>query len=347
MRAVQLVAPGRLELREVPVPDPAPGEVLVRVSAAGMCGSDVHIVRTKDAVFPMPLTLGHETAGLVEKVGAGVIGFEPRQAVLVSGIWGCGRCRQCVAGRENACEYWATRSPIPLGPGLGFNGGMADFMVAPARSLYALGDLSPVDAAPLADAGVTPCHAINLVRAHLLADATVAVIGVGGLGHMALQLLRATTSCRIIALDNDAGRLAASERHGSDVRVPSDANAATAVLALTGGVGVQVVFDFAGVSASLALGNAIVASYGALVVVGLGAGTFSFVADAPPVGTPKWGVSVVRPYGATNRDLYEVIGLAQRGKLKAEVERHSLEEAPSVLSSLAQGRVRGRAVLVP
>lgn len=347
MKAVQLVAPGILEVRDVDVPEPGAGEVLVRVAAAGMCGSDAHIVHAKQALFPLPMTLGHETAGFVEKLGPGVQGFTQGQGVLVAGIWGCGRCRACLDGRENACEYWARRSPIPLGPGLGFAGGMAEFMIAPARALFPLGDLDPVEAAPLGDAGVTPCHAVNLVRAHLRADATVVVIGVGGLGHMALQILRATTACRIVAVDTDADRLAAAKRHGADECVRSDASALAALMQLTDGLGASVVFDFAGVSPTLALANAAVATYGAVVLVGLGAGAFSVVADAPPAGQPRWGVTLVRPYGATTRDIFETIGLAQRGKLKADLERHDLTDAPAVLASLVEGRVRGRAVLIP
>jgi propanol-preferring alcohol dehydrogenase len=194
---------------------------------------------------------------------------------------------------------------------------------------------------------VTPCHAIHLARAHLRADATVAVIGVGGLGHMALQILRATTACRIIAIDNDAARLAAARGHGADDTVTSDGAAAHAILALTDGLGVDAVFDFAGVSATLALGNAIVATYGMFVIVGLGAGVLGVVADAPPAGSPRWGVAVIRPYGATDRDLYEVIGLAQRGQLRAEISRRPLVEAAAVLEQLRLGKIRGRAVLVP
>ncbi len=329
------------------VPEPAAGEVLLRVGGAGICGSDVHIVLAKEAIFPLPMTLGHETAGFVEKLGPGVKRIELGQAVLVAGIWGCGACRACADGRENACEYWARRTPIPLGPGLGFNGGMAELMVAPARALFSLGDLKPAEAAPLADAGVTPCHAVNLARPHLRPDATAVVIGVGGLGHMALQILRATTACRIIAVDNDQQRLSAAKGHGADAVVVSDAHAAEAILQMTDGLGAQAVFDFVGVSPTLALANAVVASYGALIAVGLGMGALSLVADAPPAGRPKWGVTLIRPYGATNRDIFEVIGLAQAGKLKADIEMHRLDEAPAVLAALESGRVHGRAVLVP
>lgn len=347
MRAAQLVAPGRFEVRDVDVPEPGPGEVLVRIRAAGMCGSDVHLVHAREAPFQLPLTLGHESTGVVEKLGVGVKVLVPGEAVLVAGIWACGRCRPCLEGRENACEFWASRAPIPPGPGLGFNGGMAEFMVAPARTLFPLGTLDPVEAAPLADAGVTPCHAINLARSHLRADTTVVVIGVGGLGHLALQLLRATTACRIIAVDADSDRLTSAKTHGADEVVLSNTRATETLMQLTQGRGAEAVFDFVGVDGTLALANAVVANAGVLVVVGLGGGTFPLVAAAPPFGTPKWNVTLLRPYGATTRDIFEVIGLAQRGKLKAVIERHTLEEAPVVLNLLREGRVKGRAVLVP
>jgi propanol-preferring alcohol dehydrogenase len=347
MMAAQLVAPGRFVVQHVEIPEPAAGEVLLKVAGCGLCGSDVHIVRMEQSPFRLPLTLGHETTGFIEKLGVGVQGFERGQAVLVAGIWGCGRCRACRDGRENACEHWATRSPVPLGPGLGFPGGMAEWMVAPARALFPLGDLDPVRAAPLADAGVTPYHAINLARAHLRSDATVAVIGVGGLGHMALQILRATTACRIVALDTDQERLRAARDHGADAVVLSNAEAPEALMQMTGGLGAEAVFDFVGVDATLKLASQVVATYGTMVVVGLGGGTLSVMADAPPRGTPRWGVSLIRPYGATSRDLFEVIGLAQKGKLAAECELHPLAEATSVLEALARGQVRGRAVLTP
>ncbi len=347
MRAAQLVEPGVFEVRDVSIPQPAAGEVLIRVAGAGLCGSDVHLVAMKERLFSLPMTLGHETAGWVEKIGEGVAGLELKQPVLIAGIWGCGRCRPCVEGHENACQYWATRMPVPLGPGLGFPGGMAEFMVAPARTLFPLGDLDPVEAAPLGDAGVTPCHAINLVRRHLRADVTVAVIGVGGLGHLALQLLRATTACRIVAVDNDAARLALAKGYGADETVLSDEHAVETFNQLTRGLGVEVVFDFVGASPTLTLANTIVATSGAVVVVGLAGGTMTVVADSPPHGLPKWGVELIRPYGATSRDIYEVIGLAQRKKLKADIERHPLDEAPAVLAALKAGKVKGRAVLIP
>ena len=361
MKAVQLVAPGKLEVREIEEPKPAPDQVLLKVAAAGMCGSDLHIIHAPPVLFdperggfPLPLTLGHETTGHVVALGASAkgvaegAGIAVGAAVMVSGIWGCGLCRACEQGRVNACQYWAVRANVPRGPGLGFAGGMAEYMVVPAQQLFPLGDLDPVEAAPLADAGVTPCHAINLVRHALTPDATVVVIGVGGLGHMALQLLRATTSCRVIAVDNDPERLASAPSYGADLTVRSDAQAADEILALTRGLGAEVVLDFAGVEPTLKLGNRIVGVYGHWVIVGLGKGDFPIRTASPAQGgAPPWGVSVIRPYGATRSDSRQVIALAQQGRLKASVERFALDDAPAAFRKLEHGEIHGRAVLVP
>lgn len=361
MKAVQLVAPGKLEVRDIADPKPESDQVLLKVAAAGMCGSDLHIIEAPPALFDvarggfsLPLTLGHETTARVVSVGASAravaeaSGLVEGAAVMVSGIWGCGLCRACEQGRVNACQYWAVRANVPRGPGLGFAGGMADYVVAPVTQLFPLGDLDPVQAAPLADAGVTPCHAINLVRHALLPDATVVVIGVGGLGHMALQILRATTSTRIIAVDNDPARLEGAKGYGADLTVRSDDKAADEILALTKGLGAEVVIDCAGVTPTLALGNRIVCNYGHWVIVGLGKGEFPLRATSPSMGgTPRWGVSVIRPYGATRGDSREVIALAQKGLLKASIEPYPLEQAPAVFKKLEHGEIHGRAVLIP
>jgi propanol-preferring alcohol dehydrogenase len=349
MTAVQLLAPGELAVCEVPMPTPGPGEVLLQVAAAGMCGSDVHLVRHPSRALRLPLTLGHETTGTVVSAN-GVPGVTAGDAVMVAGIWGCGQCPPCTEGRVNTCAHWATRSVFPPGPGLGYHGGMADYMVAPARSLVPLGDLDPVAAAPLADAGATSAHALNIARAHLRPGATVLVIGVGGLGHLALQLLRATTLCRVVAVDVNPDRLAASLGHGADLAYAADDTTAGHLRELTAGLGVDVVFDFAGSDSSLELARQSVASGGAIVAVGLGGGNLAFRAAPMPAdrrsGLP-WGVTVVQPYGATMHELAEVIALASAGRLHAEAEHHPLIAAPKVLTRLSAGQVRGRAVLLP
>jgi propanol-preferring alcohol dehydrogenase len=123
MRAFQLTHPGHAEVREVADPEAGPGEVLVKVAGAGVCHSDLHILHAPESLFPTPMTLGHEIAGTVAKVGDGVMGWDVGSPVLVYVAWGCGRCRQCAVGAGNYCEAFP-RSTVP-GPGLGRDGGMA------------------------------------------------------------------------------------------------------------------------------------------------------------------------------------------------------------------------------
>lgn len=347
MKAAQLLEPQVFEICEIPDPVLTEGQVLLEVAAAGICHSDVRIVNRTVPTLPLPLTLGHETAAKVIDPN-GAPGFVEGEYVLVAGIWGCGTCRPCRLGRPNACETWARSLPIPIGPGLGFPGGMAEYMVAPHQALVSLGDLDPVAAAPLADAAVTPAHAVSLARDLLTPDATVVVIGIGGLGHMALQILRATTATRIVAVDADLDRVQTAAQYGADVALASGEDTAARILELTDGLGAHVVIDIVGVDATLKTAVEAVRTYGAILMVGLGGGSLPMTAggtnrhDGPP-----WGVRVVRPYGATVADVLDVIALARAGRIRAEVETHDLLDAPSVLRRLEQGLVPGRAVLIP
>ena len=159
MQAFQLTAwKHDAELREVDVPDPGPGQVLLKVAAAGACHSDLHLMHDfEPGLLPygLPFTIGHENAGWVESVGAGVTGLDVGEAVAVYGPWGCGRCSRCQQGNENYCEHQVEIGAA--GGGLGRDGGMAPYMlIDAARHLVPLGDLDPVQAAPLTDAGLTP-----------------------------------------------------------------------------------------------------------------------------------------------------------------------------------------------
>ena len=343
MKAFRLVEPGKAVLEDIPVPEPGPGEVLVKVAGAGVCHSDLHILHAKQW-RPLPMTIGHEVSGHVAALGSGVSGHEEGAGVLAYLCWGCGLCRTCASGYENYCEAYG-RGIVP-GPGLGFQGSMAEYVVIPARFLVPLGDLDPVDAAPLTDAGLTPYHAVNMARGALDASATAVVIGVGGLGHMGVQILAATTGARIVAVDLDEGRLRHASELGADEVVVSDDGAAERILELTAGRGAEVVFDFVGAGGTLGLAASVVAPHGRIVVVGLAGGTLPFAADGPPSGLP-WGAGVVKPYGGTRADLHDVLALARGGRIAVTVERYPLGDAERVFGLLEDGRVAGRAVLVP
>jgi len=345
VKALQLTSfkqPG--EVVEVDRPEPGPGEVLIRIGGSGACHSDLHLMHHfEPGMMPWdpPFTLGHENAGWVEALGAGVSGFEVGQAVAVYGPWGCGLCRRCSLGMENYCER-----PEVTGAkvgGLGADGGMAPFMVVPSvRHLVPIGDLDPADAAPLTDAGLTPYHAVKRSLPLLVPGSTAVVIGAGGLGHLAIQMLRALSPATVVAVDQreDALRLATSV--GAHHAVTSDQDAVATIRDLSGGHGADVVIDCVGVDATLSLGAAVSRVLGHLTIVGIGGGTLPMSFFTVP-----YEVSVATTYWGSLPELHEVLALAQAGMITPHVTRFSLDEAPAVYERLAAGEIEGRAVIVP
>ena len=344
MKALQYTAIGKPpEIREVPTPQPGPGEVLLKVTAAGACHSDEFVMSlpAEAYTYGLPLTLGHEGAGIVAALGAGVRGIREGDPVAVYGPWGCGYCKACATGAENYCRNAVAMKIMP--PGLGAPGSMAEYMVVPsARHLIPLGDLDPVLNVALTDAGLTPYHAIKPSLPKLVPGSTTVVIGAGGLGHLAIQILRALSSAQVIALDIGADKLAFAREVGAHAAFPSDPSSIEAVRDLTGGRGAEAVFDFVGSQPTADLAAKMVGFASDIVMVGVGPG-------AVPVGifTLPYETSVRAPYWGTRSELFEVLDLARSGAIKVEIERFSLEDGPKAYERLHARTLRGRAVLVP
>jgi alcohol dehydrogenase, propanol-preferring len=335
------------EFRDVPVPEPGPGEVLIRVAAAGACHSDLHVMHEFESgmlPYDLPFTLGHENAGYIEALGAGVEeghGIEKGAPVAVYGPWGCGRCRNCRMGMENYCHHAAEIGAA--GGGLGRDGGMAEYMLVPSpRLLVPLGDLDPVLAAPLTDAGLTPYHAIKRSLPKLVAGSTAVVVGVGGLGHMAVQLLKALSPAQVVAVDLDETKLKLAQDIGADHAVKSGKDAAEEIRRISAGRGCEVVVDCVGAQPTVELAAAVSRPLGDITLVGIGGGTlgvsFFSVPQEASVQTTYWGSLV---------ELQEVIALAARGLLDVHVERFRLDDAMEAYRKLERGEVSGRAVMVP
>ncbi|MFC0315571.1 alcohol dehydrogenase catalytic domain-containing protein [Gordonia phosphorivorans] len=346
MRALQLTDPGVIEVRQVPVPTLAADQVLVEVGAAGLCHSDLHLLHFPYKMREEPLTLGHEIAGTVVAVGSAVTEVPVGQRSAVYLCWSCGTCRECAGGNENVCRA-AGRTAMPPCPGLGPDGGMAEYVAVPARAVVDIGDLDFTQAAPIADAGLTSMHAISGVADHLYPGATAVVVGVGGLGHVAVQILAATSPVRIVAVDVGAEQLALASACGADVVLESGPDTAAQILALTDGRGAEVVLDFVGVDETAQLSVAAVAPNGAYRMIGLGGGAPGVTAE--PAGGPgwPWGASIRKSYGGTRRDLIDALALARAGKVTATVETFALADGRVAFDRLAAGSIRGRAVLVP
>lgn len=348
MRALRLLRWKSMPvLVDVPQPEPGPDQVVIRVGGAGACHSDLHLMEHFDnAAVPWrpPFTLGHENAGWVHALGAGVTGLEVGQAVAVYGSWGCGKCRRCEFGIESYCENTTATAAPGGGGGLGLDGGMAEFLLVPdARNVLPLPDnLTPAQAAPLTDAGLTPYHAVRRSWPKLAPGSTAVVIGVGGLGHVGVQILKATTATRVIAVDNRREALQLAEECGADVVVPGGTDAAAQIRRATGGHGADLVLDFVGVDATLALAAAVVRSGGDLTLVGMGGGALPLSFFALP-----YEASVQTTYWGSRPELAEVLDLGARGLVRPRVTTFGLDEAVHAYRQIRQGRVDGRAVIVP
>jgi len=343
MQAVQLTQWQRpAVVRRVPRPRPGPGEVLLEVRAAGLCHSDLHLMHWPAGTVPyeLPFTLGHEVAGNVAGLGPGAEGIEVGDSVIVYGPWGCGRCARCSLGEEHLCEADGLRG---RGSGLGRDGGLAEYMIVPSpRLTVPLGDLDPVAAAPLADAALTPYHAIRRALPWLRAGSGAVVIGVGGLGHVAVQILRALTSCRIVAVDRREQALEIAARDGADVMLAADGLTAREARRAAGARGAALVIDCVGVEQTLDLAAGIVAPGGHVAILGVGGGTFPMRFGAVPFET-----SVVMSNWGTRAELADVVALARAGAVHVDVERVALADAPAAYERLEAGAVRGRLVAVP
>ncbi|MGW8745363.1 NAD(P)-dependent alcohol dehydrogenase [Streptomyces sp. NPDC055794] len=331
------------EVVTVPDPEPGPGQVLLKVTAAGVCHSDIAVMGWPAEAFPyeLPLTLGHEGVGTVAALGAGVTGLTEGDAVAVYGPWGCGICAKCAEGKENYCLRADALGIRP--PGLGRPGSMAEYLlVDDARHLVPLDGLDPVAAVPLTDAGLTPYHAIKRSLPKLVPGSTAVVIGAGGLGHVAIQLLRALTTARVVALDVGEDKLRLARDVGAHEVVLSDAKAADAVRELTGGLGAEAVFDFVGVAPTVRTAGAVAAVEGDVTLVGIGGGSL-------PVGfgVLPFEVSVTAPYWGSRSELIEVLDLARSGAVSVHTETYTLDDAPLAYERLHAGEVNGRAVILP
>ncbi len=289
----------------------------------------------------LPFTLGHENAGWVETMGPGATGFASGDPVIVYGPWGCGLCMNCRQGMENYCQTPGKPSPGGLG---GTDGGMAEYLCVPStRYLIPLGSLDPREMAPLSDAGLTSYHAVKR-SVHLLGPgSTAVVIGAGGLGQMAIQVLKALASATtVVAVDTSEDKLKIATQMGADEVLISGDDAVNRVKDMTRGQGAEVVLDFVGVNPTLTMAAQVARVLGHLTIVGVGNAALPVNFNSPAkeccVASPFWG---------SIPELIEVIELAQTGKIKMLVEHFPLDNAAEAYHLLHDGKIQGRAVVTP
>ena len=334
-------------LMEVPKPEPGPGQVVIQMGGAGVCHSDLHLMSDfAEGLLPWnpPFTLGHENAGWVHETGLGVRGLEPGQPVAVSGAWGCGTCSRCREGVEIYCEN-PVEAPVPGGGGgLGLDGGMADYLLVPdSRFLVKIPDgLDPVHAAPVTDAGLTPYHAIRRSLHKLTPDATAVVIGAGGLGQMAVQILKATSPAAVIVVDTRESARDLAERHGADLTLPPGEGVVQTIREAAHGRGADLVLDLVGSDETLATAVATARQLGDVSIVGIAGGSLAVSFFSVP-----YEVSIQTTYWGTRSELVEVLELAARGLITPDLRVFPLEDALDAYRQLRAGDIDGRAVIAP
>jgi propanol-preferring alcohol dehydrogenase len=332
-------------IEDIPVPDAGPGEVLLKVAGAGACHSDVAIFNEfesdpNNGLMTPPFVLGHETAGWVDSLGPGVRGVEVGAPYLVYGPIGCGRCRACSRGQDTYCENPGDVGY--LGTGLGRNGGMAEYLTVPVRNLVPLGDADPVAAAPLADAGLTPYHAIKLTLPRLMgAGKHALVIGLGGLGLIAVQILRAITGAEVIATDLKPEAMARARELGATT-VDGGSEQIDHIRELTRGRGVDAAFDFVGAGPTIAVAQAAVAQRGAIQIVGIAGGNAQWSFFNNP-----YEATLSNSYWGTIEDLHEVADLYREGLITPDVERFQMDDALEAYRRLRDNELDARAVVIP
>jgi NAD+-dependent secondary alcohol dehydrogenase Adh1 len=284
----------------------------------------------------LPLVLGHENAGWVHAVGDHVTAVAAGDAVLLYPPYSCGLCVACRRGLDMHCERHEFT-------GLTRDGGFAEYVLVDERSLVRLPPgVEPAEVAPHADAGLTAYHAVKNLIPRLTPGSTAAVIGVGGVGHVALQLVRVLGGAAVVAIDTDERRRRLAQELGADEVLGEQEDVAGAVREVTDGVGADVVLDVVGTDETHAVGLRMLAQRGIYSTVGYG-GTVS----APSVELVAREIAIAGNLVGSWIDLWEVLQLHGRGELTLRTETYALDDVNEVLDRLREGEITGRAVLVP
>jgi len=339
-RFVRLRSPPVIEEVERPTLQ-NPDEVIVRVAGAGVCRTDIHILDGEAPLQPPPrppFTLGHENAGWIDEVGSRVTTVRRGDPVLLHPAVTCGLCSPCRRGDDMYC------ASIRF-PGVdGSDGGYAEYLRTSIRAVVPLSPgTEPAGLSPLADAGITAYHAVRRLAGSVRPGSVVLVLGVGGLGHLGIQLVRAMTPARVFAADNRPDRLRFAEEVGAEGGFLTDDPAfVDSIRAACGGEGVDAVIDFVGEATTPDLALGVLRRGGTYSIVGYGG-----VLTVPTVSMITQEYRLLGNFVGTYTDLTELVSLAQRGIVRVHTRTYPLEKVAEAVDDLRHGRVVGRAVLVP
>lgn len=342
MKAVRFVGDHAPKVQEIEKPMVRePLDVIIKIAGAGVCRTDIHIL---DGAAPLqpppppPFTLGHENTGWVDSIGSAVTSVSVGDPVILHPAISCGLCLACRNGEDMYCT--STRFPGVDGS----DGGYAEFLRTSVRAVVPLAKgVPPAPQAPLADAGITAFHAVRRVLPDLRSGSVVAVLGVGGLGHIGIQLVRTMSPARVFALDRAPERLDFATALGAEQSFsPTDPGFSADFMRATGGLGADVVLDFVGEQNSPDVALQILRRGGTYSVIGYG-GQLS----VPTVAMITREIHILGNFVGNYRDLVELMELQRQGRVKVSAKEFPLVDAPKAVEELRQGRVLGRAVLIP
>jgi propanol-preferring alcohol dehydrogenase len=339
-----------LEVQQLDIPKPMGPQVLVKVNSSGVCHSDIHLwdggyegldgqlLKTTDRGVKYPLTPGHEISGMVEDLGDQAEGFSKNEKVIVYPWIGEGLCRACRSGEENLCDK-------PRSLGIYLDGGYSEYVLVPSyKYLVKISDELDMDAAAtLSCSALTAYGAVK--NAKLKPSDNVVIVGTGGLGLMAIQLARAVTGARIIALDIDDDKLKTAKESGAnDVINSKKEDPVKAIMKLTNNLGADAVIDFVNASKTVETDMEFLRRRARVVLVGLFGGELKLGL----VSVPTRAYRLIGSYTGTINDLVELVSLTERGVIKPVISnRFKLEESTQALTMLKEGKIIGRGVIKP
>ena len=316
-----------------------PTDVIIRIGGAGVCGTDLHLIKglwCDHMRIELPIILGHENAGWVEEIGPAVESVQVGDPVIVYPMGAGG----LTASRATKNHSSRNRG---LYPGFNRNGGFAEYMVVEESMLLKLpSHLSPMDTAPLADAGLTAYNVARRASKHLAPGHYTLVIGAGGLGHLGIQILGAMSSTEIIVVDKSEAALDLARSVGAHYTFIADEHYTEKILALSGGMGVEAVIDFVGTDSSVSRGLFVTKRGGYYYLVGYGGRLTISTLDL--IRSAK---TIVGVFGGTFSDLKELLTMVNRGLVTLTTRKYSLSNANKALRDLKDGRNYGRTVLIP
>jgi NAD+-dependent secondary alcohol dehydrogenase Adh1 len=341
MRAARLHAyHDALKLEEVDEPTAAgPLDVVVKIGAAGLCRTDLHIQEgqwAEKSQVALPYTPGHENAGWVHDVGSAVTNVAVGDTVIVHPFISCGLCRPCRRGDDMHCLNGSF-------PGIDRDGGFAEYLMTSARSVVKLDpSLHPKDIAALADAGLTAIHAVKKAIPVLGAGTRAVVIGAGGLGHIGIQCLKALTATEIIVIDPSEPALALARELGADQTVQVDGSQVDTIKEMTDGLGAEAIIDFVGEKGAIQDGIDMVQDGGFYYVIGYGENI-----DIPTIDVISREISFIGNLVGTYTDLEDLMTLTAQGQVTLHTTTYPLDAINDAMADLDNGRLQGRGILVP